>query len=112
DRYEVVDSEPVQVFQHFGSEIVGFRVVGSLQVFGNAGFFYFAGICARTVQEGSAGTSGAVDNLFGQGLIVVAVVIFLLANHIDQASPAAPKTDDLAALPNRPEGDGADCGVQ
>ena len=64
------------------------------------------------MQERAAGAAGAVDDFFGQDLKVVAVVVVLFADDVDQARPSAAQADHLIALAQRAEGDGADGGVQ
>src|SRR5579872_2733630 len=78
----------------------------------HAGFFNFGRVCARTVQEGSTSAAGAIDDFFGQGLKVIAVVVISFANDVDETSPSASQADDLAALAYGTESDGPDSRVQ
>ncbi len=77
-------------------------------MFGNGGFLDLAGIGARGVQEGAAGAAGTIDDLFGEGLKVVAIVVVLFADDVDQTCPSAPQADHLVTLAQRPDGDRAD----
>ena len=78
----------------------------------NVGLLHFAWVGARAVQEGAPGAAGTVDDFLGEDLEVVGVVVFLLANNVDQATPAAADADDAVAFAQRADGDGADGRVQ
>ena len=82
------------------------------QVRRNIVLAHAAGIGARSVEEGSAGAPGAIHQVFRQVLEVVAVVIVLVADHVDQARPSAAQADDLIVFADRPYGDRPDCRVQ
>ena len=56
------------------------------------------------MQKGSAGPPGAVNQVFGQVQIIIAVICLFIAGQVDQAAPAPPDTDYLVAFAQ-----GADC---
>ena len=60
------------------------------------------------MQESAAGAAGAIDELFGEALIVVAVVVLRVADHVDEAGPSAAQADDFVAFAQCANGDGAD----
>src|SRR5690349_17000909 len=64
------------------------------------------------MQKRAPGAASAIDDLLGQGLKVVAVVVVFLANDVDQPSPSTAQADDLAAFPDGSDGDRADCWIQ
>jgi len=112
DRDEVVDAEPIQVFQNFRGQVVLLGVVGGLQMNRNAGLLYLAGIGAGAMQEGAAGAAGAVDQILRQHLEVFAIVVVFFADNVDQSRPAAADANHFAALAQRADGYRADGRVQ
>src|SRR5262249_54722549 len=112
DRDEVVDAEPFQVLQHFGCQIVALGLVAFLQVRWNFILLYAAGIGARRVQERATGASSPIDALFSQMLEIVAIVVVLFPNHIDQACPSAAQTDNFVSLAQRPDRNRTNRGIQ
>ncbi len=112
DGNQEVDPQPGQILQHLGRQVVFFFFVCGLQVGRDIFLLHLPGIGARAVQESSAGAAGAVDQLFGQGLNVVAVVVVLLADNIDQSAPSSAHADHLVALAQRADGDSANRRIQ
>ncbi len=104
--------EPFQVLQHLGRQIVAVGLVAFLQMRRNFVLLHTAGIGARSMQERATGATGAIYAFFGQVLVVIAVVIVLLADHVDQACPSAAQADDLVTFAQRSNRDRADCRVQ
>src|SRR5919197_3979102 len=106
NRDEKIDAQPFQILQHFGSEIV---FVGGIFVFEmrwNTGFLDAGRVGSGAMEKGATRTSGAIDNFFREELIVVAVVVILLANNVDQSCPATANPDYLITLANGTYGDG------
>jgi len=64
------------------------------------------------VQKCAAGTTGAADQILGQRLKVLAVVIIFFADQIHQTSPPPANANHLAALAQRANRNGADGWVQ
>jgi len=112
DGNHVVDAEPFEIFQHFRSEIVSLSMILALEVFGDVGFAGAARIGARGMEKSAAGASGAIDDILGEYLEILGVVVGLVAHHLDQAAPAMAKTDDLVAFAERAKGDAADGGIE
>ena len=112
DGNQVIDSQPVQVLQHLGSQIISVVAVGLLQVRRNIAPAHSAGIGSRGVKKCAAGAAGAIDQFFREMLVVVAVVVVFVADHVDQACPSAPQPNDFVALAQRPDGDRADRRIQ
>src|SRR5208282_868394 len=109
---EVVDSEPIQVLQNFRGQVVFLRAISWLQMSGNAGLLYLAGLGARGVQERTASAAGVVDEILGQRLEVLAIVVVFFADDVDQPGPPPTDANHLAALAQRADGYGADGGVE
>ena len=112
DGDERVNSEPGQIFEDFGSEVV---LVGSefvLKVRGDAGLADAAGICAGRMQESAAGAAGAIDDFFVDDEKIVGVVLVLFADHVDEAGPAVTDADDLIAFPNGAKSDATNRGIK
>src|SRR5580698_483476 len=78
----------------------------------NVGFPDLTGVVTRTVQKGATCPTGTVDDLLGQGLKVVAIVVVFFADHIDQTCPAPAQADNLTTLADRAQGNGTDCRIQ
>src|ERR1022692_806450 len=78
----------------------------------NAGLLYLAGVGARGVQERTAGATGAVDQILRQRLEVLAIVVVLFADDVDQPCPPSTDANHFAALAQRANGYRADGGVQ
>ena len=108
DRNQIVDPEPVKILEHFRRHVVLFGLVGAQQVSGDMGFLYLARVRTGGMQEGPAGTACPIDELFGEGLEIVVIVVVLFADDVDQARPSAPQADHLVALAQRPHGDRTD----
>src|ERR1019366_3324870 len=70
DWNQEVDAEPIEIFQHFWSQVVFLGAVRFLQMRGNRGLLYLTGVGARTVQEGPTGAAGPVDDFLRQYSIV------------------------------------------
>src|SRR6266571_2490037 len=64
------------------------------------------------MEKSAASAAGAVDDLFGEELIVVGIVVILVANHVDEAGPAAANANDLVTFAKSAKGDGADGGIK
>ena len=64
-------------------------------MFRDVGFAGAPGIGARGMKEGAAGASGPIDDVFGEELEIVGVVVRLVADHLDQAAPTVTEADDL-----------------
>src|SRR6266498_416188 len=60
--------------------------------------FYFAWIRAGCMEECASCTACLVDGLLSQYLVVVAVIRILLADHINESSPAASNANNLIAF--------------
>ena len=73
---------------------------------------YLARIRSGRMQERPAGPACPIDELFGEGLEVVAIVVIFFADDVDQARPSAPQADHPVALPQRPDSDRTDRRVQ
>src|SRR5262245_25378241 len=71
-----------------------------------------AGIRTRRMEKRPSGAAGAVHHIFGQHLVVVRIVVILVPDNINQASPAMPDSNDLIALAERAIRDAANRGVQ
>src|SRR5208337_2279505 len=107
-----VNAQPFQVLQHFRGQVILVSRITVLQVSGDAGLADLAGIGSRSMQKGAAGASGTIHNLLGEGEVVLAVVGFLVADEVNQASPSPAYPNHIKAFAQRPDGYGADSRVE
>src|SRR5271166_2869233 len=112
DRNHVFDAEPGEILENRGREIVLLRVVLGFQMVRDAVLADAPRIGARRVKKRAAGAAGPIDHVFGEALKVVRIVVFFVANNIDQSRPAAPYADHFIPFAERAEGDRANGGVQ
>ena len=99
-------------FRTSGGQVVLLGVISRLQMRRNAGLLHLAGIGARGVQKRTARAARAIDQILRQCLKVLAVVVILFADHVDQPGPPATDADHLAALTQRANGYGANRGIE
>src|SRR5262249_19382391 len=112
DRHQIINTQPLEIFQNFRREIVLFLIELRAQMFRHVALAGFAGIGARRMQKGAAGAACAVHRVFGQQLIVVRIVVIFVAHYVDQATPTVPEANDLIAFAQRAIGNAANCGVE
>ena len=112
DRNQVVDAQESKVLQDLRREVVRLGVILVLEVIRNIGGLDAARIGARGMQECATGSPGAIDDLLGQLLKVLAVVGRGVPDNVDQAAPSSTEADHPIALVQSPEGHRADCGIQ
>src|SRR5260221_1404418 len=96
---------PISFSVLFGGKFV-------LEMRGNVGFGDASGIGAGRMEKGAAGAAGPIDNFFVEEEIIVGVVVILLADHVDQASPAVPNADDLIAFTDGAKRNASDTGIK
>src|SRR5262249_34279323 len=106
------DAQPFKIFEDFGGEVVLFFLVLASQVLGCAALAGFARIGARGMEERAAGAAGAVDDVFGEHLKIVGVVVIFVADDVDESAPSVAYADDLVALAKCAVGDAANGGIQ
>src|SRR3974377_1298153 len=71
---------------------------------GNAVLAVASRIGTRRMEKRPAGAAGAIHDIFGEALEIVRIVIFFVANNVDQPAPTAAKTDNFIAFTERAEG--------
>ncbi len=59
------------------------------------------------MEEGAAGATSAIDDVFGEQLEIFGVVVGLVADHFNESAPAVAKADDLIAFAKSAESDAA-----
>ena len=64
------------------------------------------------MQEGAARAPGPVDYVFGQDLVIFAVICVFLTHDIHQSAPAAFQADHLVAFTNGTHGNSPDGWIQ
>ena len=64
------------------------------------------------MEKGSAGAAGAIDDVFGEELKIIGVVVIFVANDVDQAAPAMAEADDLVAFAKSTVSDAANCRIE
>ena len=112
DGNHVVNAEPLEIFQHFRSEIVFLGVVLGLEMIGNVGLADLAGVGARGVEKGAAGAAGAIDDILGRGTGNCWSCRRPCRGQCRQAAPAVANANDLVAFAKRAEGDAANGGIE
>jgi len=110
DGDEVINAEPGEIFQDFGVRSFLSASWAFFKMSGDAGLADAARIGARGVEKSTAGTPGAIDDFFRERQEIVAVVVVLVANHFDQASPSVANADDFETFTERAKSNGADSG--
>ena len=81
-------------------------------MFGHVGFAGAAGVGTRRMQKRAARASGAIDDVFGEDLEILGVVVGFVAHDVDQATPSVAEANDLIAFTERAEGDAANRGIE
>jgi hypothetical protein len=112
DGNEVIDAEPVEVLEDFRGQVVRLGGILVMKVFGDAVSLDLAGIGPRGMKERAAGTAGTVDDFFGKDLEIIAVVVVLFPDDIDEAGPTAFESNDRIALAQGAESYGSDRGIK
>ena len=112
DWNHILDTQPRQILQHFGRQIVLFGVVFSLQVIRYAALADTRGIRSRRMQERPAGAARAVHNVFGEPLKIIRIVVLLVTHHVHQPRPATADADHLVTFPKCTKGDRANGRIQ
>src|SRR5580692_2805595 len=64
------------------------------------------------MEKGAAGATRAVDNIFGEALEIVGVVILFVADDVDEAAPSAANANHFVAFAERAEGNGTNGRIQ
>src|SRR5207247_2673653 len=67
---------------------------------------------SRRVEERAAGAAGTIDDRLGERENLLAVVSALVPRVVDQAAPAMTNADDLVAVAEGANRDGADGGIE
>jgi hypothetical protein len=112
DGDKAVDAQKFNVLQNFFGEVVDFVFIFIAQMGRHVDIGDGAGAGARSVEEGPAGPSGPVDDLFGQDQEMLSVGSLFVSDDIDEAGPAASDADHPIPFMDGPQGDGADGRVQ
>src|SRR6267143_2157684 len=81
-------------------------------MFGDVALAGAARVGTRGVQESTAGATGAIDDVFGEQLEILRVVVGFVAHHFNQTAPSVAEADDLIALAERAERDAANRGIE
>src|SRR6266849_136406 len=112
DGDQSVDTQPGEVFEDFRGEVVFLGSEFVFQMRRDARLGDAAGIGPGRMEKSAAGAAGAIDGLFVEKEEVVGVVVILLANHVDETSPAVPNANNLITFANGAKSDAANCGIQ
>jgi hypothetical protein len=64
------------------------------------------------MQERSAGAARAIHQFFSEHLEIFRVVVIVIADHLHQTSPSAPKPNNLITFAQGAERYGANCRIQ
>ena len=113
DGYQVINPQEIQIFDHFGGQIVALGIVTyPSNVSGHFPFAHFAWFRARGMQEGASRTPGFVDNFLGQNLEIIAIISILIPDDFRHPGPTASQADHLVALADRTNRNGADGWIQ
>src|SRR5229473_8071386 len=112
DGDQSVDTQPGEILEDFRGEVVFLGGEFVFQVRGDARLGDAAGIGPRRMQKSAAGAARAIDGLFVKEKEVVGVVVILLANHVDEASPAVTDANNLITFANGAKSDAADGRIQ
>jgi hypothetical protein len=64
------------------------------------------------MNKGSTRPPSSIHNLFGQDLIIPAVIGLFIAHNLNRTGPTPPDADNLIPLSPRPDGDGSNGWIQ
>src|SRR5262249_53638791 len=112
DRNQIVNAQPIQIFDDFGGEIVLVLIVGCAQRLRYLFFFQCWRVRTRGMQKRAASACCTIDDLFCKDLKVLAVVGVFITQDADRAQPAMADTNDLIAFAQGANGARADRGIE